>query len=139
MGATTVPGPWLSPASSLILAAVGVAAFHVACEFEAAAALVVVYLGCLFGLARVKSSRWAFYLGLGIGFAIAAGQIRFFLDIFGWGAVGLWAILGIWIAFFLLLSHIVVSRWPRFGVLGNLANCRSARPGDGVGPFSRTA
>ncbi len=110
-------GPWLSSRTSLVLAAVAVAAFHVACDVEAAAALVVIYLGCLFLLARVKSPRWAFYLGLGIGFAIAAGLLRFFLGIFGWGCIGLWAIFGIWIAFFLLLSRIVVGRWPRYGVL----------------------
>lgn len=53
----------------------------------------------------------------GIGFAIAAGQLRFFLGIFGWGCVGLWAIFGIWIAFFLLLSRIVMELWPRYGLL----------------------
>jgi apolipoprotein N-acyltransferase len=108
---------WLSPSMSLALAVAGVAAFHVACEFEAAAAVVVVYLACLFRLAWVKSPRWAFYLGLTIGFTIAALQLSFFLDVFGWAAVGLWAILGLWIAFFLLLSRIVVGRCPRYGAL----------------------
>jgi apolipoprotein N-acyltransferase len=116
-GNEIVVGPYLSPASSLVLGATAVVAFHLACEYEAAAALVVVYLGCLFLLARAKSSRWAFYLGLGIGFFIAASQLRFFFGIFGWACAGLWAIFGIWIAFFLLLSRIVVVRWPRYGVL----------------------
>ncbi len=109
--------PWLSPVISLPLAVAGVAAFHVAYEYEAAAVVVVIYLASLFQLAWVPSPRWAFYLGLVMGFTIAALQLRFFLDVFGWVAVGLWAILGLWTAFFLLLSRIVVSRWPRYGAL----------------------
>jgi apolipoprotein N-acyltransferase len=102
---------------SLTLAAAGVAAFHVAYEFEAAGALIVVYLACLYRLAWVSSPRLAFYLGLAIGSAIAALQLQFLFGIFGWAAAGLWAILGLWIAFFLLLSRIVVGRWPRYGAL----------------------
>ncbi|MGE5190855.1 MAG: nitrilase-related carbon-nitrogen hydrolase [Deltaproteobacteria bacterium] len=109
--------PWISPATSLVLAAVGVAAFHVAYEFEAAAPAIVVYLACLFRLAWVRSPRWAFYLGLAIGTALATGQLWFFHEVFGWAAAGLWAILGLWIGFFLLLSRIVVARWPRYGAL----------------------
>src|SRR4029077_17134955 len=108
---------WLSTRASLFLGAVAVAAFEIAAEFEAAAPLVIVYLACLFALARVKSTRWAFYLGLVIGWSIAALQLQFFVDVFGWAAVGLWAIFGIWIAFFVLLPRIVVGRWPQYGVL----------------------
>jgi len=108
---------WLSTRASLSLAAAAVAAFEIAAEFEAAAPFVIVYLVCLFALARVQSTRWAFYLGLAIGWSIAALQLQFFVDVFGWAAVGLWAIFGIWIAFFLLLSRVVVGRWPVYGVL----------------------
>lgn len=60
---------------SLVLAAAGAAAFHVACEFEAAAGVIVVYLACLFRLAWVKSPRWAFYLGLGICYDLSYGRV----------------------------------------------------------------
>jgi hypothetical protein len=66
---------WLSTRASLFLGSVAVAAFETAAEFEAAAPVVMVYLACLFALARVKSTRWAFYLGLAIGWSIAAGTL----------------------------------------------------------------
>jgi apolipoprotein N-acyltransferase len=113
----TMEPRWLSTRASLLLGAAAVATFEIAAEFEAAAPVVIVYLACSFALARVKSTRWAFYLGLAIGWAIAALQLQFFVDLFGWAAVGLWAGFGIWIAFFLLLSRIVVGRWPLYGVL----------------------
>jgi apolipoprotein N-acyltransferase len=108
---------WISTRASLLLAAAAVAAFEIAAEFEAAAPLVIVYLACLVALAWVRSPRRAFYLGLEIGASIAALQLGFFVGVFGWAAVGLWAIFGIWIAFFLLLSRVVVGRFPRYGVL----------------------
>jgi apolipoprotein N-acyltransferase len=107
----------MSVKSSLLLAAAAVAAFFAAYEFEAAGVAIVVYLACLYRLAWVRSPRWAFYLGLSIGSIIAAGQLWFFHDVFGWAAAGLWAILGLWIALDLLLSRIVVARWPRCGAL----------------------
>jgi apolipoprotein N-acyltransferase len=108
---------WLSNTAALSLAAMAVIVFHVAYEFEAAAALIIVYLACLYRLAWVKSPRRAFYLGVAIGTATAAGQLWFFQGVFGWAAIGLWAILGLWIGSFLLLSRIVVARWPSYGAL----------------------
>jgi apolipoprotein N-acyltransferase len=112
-----VNSPWISVKTSLLLAAAAAAAFFAAYEFEAAGALIVVYLACLYRLAWVRSARWAFYLGLAIGTATAAGQLWFFQAIFGWGAIGLWAILGVWLGLFLLLSRMIVGRWPRHGAL----------------------
>jgi apolipoprotein N-acyltransferase len=114
---TSVTPRWFSNATALSLAAMAVIVFHVAYEFEAAAALIVVYLACLYRLAWVKTPRWAFYAGLTIGTATAAGQLWFFQGVFGWAAIGLWAILGLWMAAFLLLSRIVVARWPRWCAL----------------------
>jgi apolipoprotein N-acyltransferase len=109
--------PWLSARWSLLIAAAGVASFFVAYEVEAAGAAIIGYLACLYWLAWAPSPRWAFYLGLAIGSTVAAGQLWFFHDLFGWAAAGLWAILGLWIALYLLLSRIVVARWPRCGAL----------------------
>jgi apolipoprotein N-acyltransferase len=112
-----VNSPWISAKTSLLLTAAAVAAFFAAYEFAAAGAVIVVYLVCLYRLAWVKSARRAFYLGLTIGTVTAAGQLWFFQGIFGWAAIGLWAILGLWIAAFLLLSRIVIGRWPHYGSL----------------------
>lgn len=96
-------------------ALVAVAAFHLAYLFEAAGGLIVLYLGALFALAWVPSSRWAFYLGLAIGIAIAGPQLWFFQGIFGPAACALWAVLGVWLGLFLLLAHQAVVRWPTRG------------------------
>jgi apolipoprotein N-acyltransferase len=106
---------WLSTQAALLLAALAVGAFHLAYEVDAAGLAVVVYLACLFQLAWVQSPRFAFYLGLAIGMAGAAVQLAFFFDIFGPAGVALWGIIGLWIALYLLLSRIVVARWPRWG------------------------
>jgi apolipoprotein N-acyltransferase len=77
----------------------------------------VIYLTCMSRLAWVKSSRVAFYVGLAIGFTIASIHLQFMRGLFGPASIGLWAIFGIWIAFYLLLARIVVGRWPRYGAL----------------------
>jgi len=100
-------------AIALVVAAVG--CFHLACLVEPAGIVVVGYLASIYALAWVKTARWAFYLGLGIGTLIAAPQLWFFESIFGPAAVGLWAILGVWIGLFLLFSHQAVRRWPVAG------------------------
>lgn len=97
------------------LALIAVAAFHVAYLFERLAGVIVVYLACLFLLAWVGSSRWAFYLGMAIGISVAAPHLWFFQEIFGPAAVGLWAVFGVWTGLYLLLAHLVVTRWPRAG------------------------
>ncbi len=110
---------WLSPKKSWILAALAVVVTirrrrRPTLRMKAA---VVVYLACLFSLAWVKTTRMAFYLGFVIGSSIAALQLWFFFEIFGPAAVGLWAILGLWVAFYVLLSRIVVERWPNGGLV----------------------
>ena len=112
-----VNAKWLSTTAALLLAVVAVASICLAYEYEAAGGASVIYLACLWWLAYVKSSRVAFYLGLAIGFAIASIHLQFMHGLFGPAAIGLWAIFGIWIGFFLLLARIVVGRWPRYGAL----------------------
>jgi apolipoprotein N-acyltransferase len=108
---------WLSAPSALATGAAAAASFYAAYQWESAAGLVVLYLACMFRLAWVRSTRWAFYLGLTIGFLIAASQLGFFAGIFGPAAVGLWLVFGLWHAFFLLMARSAVGRWPKFGVL----------------------
>lgn len=102
--------------SVCLLTPTAVGAFQLAYFREQYAYAVLVYLGCLFALAWAPSARWAFYAGLAIGMGVAAPQLWFFLDIFGPGAIGLWGVFAIWIAFAVLLSQIVVSRWPARGM-----------------------
>ncbi|MBI3863416.1 MAG: hypothetical protein HY290_16115, partial [Planctomycetia bacterium] len=108
---------WHGTKTTWLLTVLAVAAFEAAYEYETAAGLIVVYLACLFSLAWVKTPRRAFYLGLAIGTATAGLQLTFFYGIFGPMAMGLWAILGLWIALFLLLARIVVERWPHRGAM----------------------
>jgi len=115
--AAIVDPKWLSTKAILLLAITAVASICVAYEYEAAGGGVVIYLACLSRLAWVRSSRVAFYLGLTIGFAIGSIHLQFMRGLFGPAAIGLWAIFGIWIGFFLLLARIAVGRWPRYGVL----------------------
>ena len=92
-----------------------VGAFHLAYEWEIAGGLVAVYLVALYSLAWVRTARWAFYLGLAIGFAVTAPQLSFFVTVFGSAAIGLWLTLALWTAFYLLLAHLAVQRYPRVG------------------------
>ena len=89
---------WLSPTAALTTAALAVLAFHAAYQWPIAGGLVVIYLACLYCLAWVPTTRWAFYLGLAIGFLVAAPQLRFLVGIFGPAAVGLWLALGLWLS-----------------------------------------
>ena len=57
----------LSLAKALALVPVAVAAFTLAYNFSALSFLIVVYLFCLLGLARLGTSRRAFYFGLATG------------------------------------------------------------------------
>jgi hypothetical protein len=117
----------LTTGRALALAGVAVGAFHLACLVEAAAIVVLFFLGSMYALAWVKSARWAFYLGLSIGTLIAAPQLWFFESIFGPAAIGLWAILGVWIGLFLLFSHHAVTRFSKRTVSASL---RLAHTGD---------
>ncbi len=108
---------WLSWKATLLLAMTSIASICLAYEYESAGGAVIIYLACLSRLAWVRSSRVAFYVGLAIGFVIASTHLQFMHGLFGPAAGALWAIFGIWIAFFLLSARIVVARWPRYGVL----------------------
>lgn len=117
MNATCDSPRWLSTPAALSIAALAVSSLHAAYTWTSAGVVVVVYLAGMYRLAWVKSTRWAFYLGLGVGLAVAAPRLFFFAGIFGPAAVGLWLVLGLWHAAFLLVARSAVGTWPRIGPL----------------------
>jgi apolipoprotein N-acyltransferase len=105
--------PFLRSRTAVIVAVLGVAAFHLAYEFPALSFLMGVFCFCMIQLGRVRTARGAFYLGLAIGMALYAPQLWFFVGIFKAAAIGLWMICAIWLGLFLVLSRACVNRLPR--------------------------
>jgi apolipoprotein N-acyltransferase len=97
-------------------AAAAVACFHLAYEVDALRGLMLGFLYCLVPLARLGTNRKAFYLGLGIGFAIYAPQLLFFWSIFQGGAIALWGVLAFWVGLFILLSRQALLQFGRKGL-----------------------
>ncbi len=91
---------------ALVYMLTAVAAFTLAYSFNAASFLIVVYLYCLISLARVKTSRQAFYFGLGVGMLAYPIQATFFWNIFGPTAIALWFVLAFWLGLFVMLSRL---------------------------------
>jgi apolipoprotein N-acyltransferase len=98
-------------------AAAAVASFHLAYEFDLLRGLIVVFLFSLVSLARLNTNRKAFYVGLGIGFALYAPQLAFFWGIFGTAAIALWLVLAFWVGLFLLLSRQAFLHFGRAALL----------------------
>jgi hypothetical protein len=66
-----------------VIATIGaIVGFHLAYTFGPLSFLIIVYLFCMFLLARVKSTRIALYLGMFIGLATFAPHLAFFFEIF---------------------------------------------------------
>lgn len=110
--ATSPHGDFLTARMTLLATLGAITSFHLAYTFGSLSFLIIIYLFCLFLLARVKSTRIAFYLGMFIGLATFAPKLAFFFKIFGPGAIALWLVGGVWIAAFLLTARSCV------GVLG---------------------
>src|SRR5205085_9098284 len=89
---------------ALLVAAGGVAAFHLAWAFAPLSALIVGYLYCLCLLAALPTPGKAFCFGLAIGYAVYAPHLAFFWTIFGWPAVALWTVLAFWLGLFVALA-----------------------------------
>jgi acyl-[acyl-carrier-protein]-phospholipid O-acyltransferase / long-chain-fatty-acid--[acyl-carrier-protein] ligase len=102
----------LAKGPALWLAVIAVGAFHLSFLYPPCAAFIAVFLGCLFQLSRLATTRQAFYTGLSIGFAVYAPELGFFWKIFGASALGLWLILALWLALFLLLARTCRARFP---------------------------
>jgi apolipoprotein N-acyltransferase len=63
------------------------------------------YLVFLVQLARLKTTRQSFYVGLLTGLLCAAPELSFFWRIFGPAAIPLWLVLAFWTALFVALIH----------------------------------
>jgi apolipoprotein N-acyltransferase len=106
---------YLSVLSTLWFALAAILSFHLAYTVACCQILILVFLYCLFRLAQARTTRQAFYTGLGIGLAIYAPQLSFFWNIFQVGAIPLWLVLSLWLAFFPLLGR---ACFQRFGLVG---------------------
>ena len=69
------------------------------------------YIVCLVQLARLRTTRQSFCAGLLVGLVCFGPQLECFWRIFGPGAIALWAILALWIALFVSLTHAALVRF----------------------------
>ena len=110
--------PSLPFKETALLACGAVAACQLAYTFKTCSFLVVIYLYCLFQLARVKTTRLAFYLGLAIGLLAYAPQSMFLWNIFGAAAIHTLAHSGLLgSALFLALARLCLARLGRVPAL----------------------
>jgi apolipoprotein N-acyltransferase len=100
--------------SKAVLLVVGAAAcFHAAytpANPGPLALLIVGYVVCLVQLARLRTTRQSFYTGLLTGLICFGPQLGFFWRLFGPAAIALWAVLAVWIALFIALTHVGLAR-----------------------------
>ncbi|HVX87024.1 MAG TPA: nitrilase-related carbon-nitrogen hydrolase [Phycisphaerae bacterium] len=111
---SAVQGPRLT---AMVWALAAVGSFHAAYAMPAFFPLMVIFAAGTAGAAWIDSARGAFWLGLGIGFAIYAPHLFFFARIFHFFAISLWLILAVWVGFFVLLAHYARRRFPRWASL----------------------
>lgn len=88
-----------------MLAALTAIGYWCAFSLHAGPAAILLSLPCLFCLARVRTSRQAFYVGLAVGIAMYAPHLLFFKAVFGPRGLLLWLIAGFPIGIFLLLLN----------------------------------
>ena len=69
---------------------------------------IVGYVFCLVQLARLRTTRQCFYVALATGFACYAPQLGFFWRLFGPAAIALWLVLALWLALFVVLTHLAI-------------------------------
>ena len=69
---------------------------------------IVGYVISLVQLARLRTTRQCFYVALATGFACYAPQLGFFWNIFGPAAIALWLVLALWLALFVVLTHLAI-------------------------------
>src|ERR1039457_6650258 len=74
------------------------------------ALFIVGYVVCLVQLAQLRTTRQSFYTGLLTGLLCVAPQLECFWRIFGPAAIALWAVLALWIALFVALAHVALTR-----------------------------
>lgn len=106
---------YLRAATAIVYGLTAIVSFHLAYTIEHCQILIALFAYCLFQLARVQTTRQAFYIGLAIGFAIYAPHLSFFWNLFGPAAIPLWLILSLWLALFVLMGRACVGRLGFFG------------------------
>ena len=116
MNATSEPNPGFTPITwkrAGLLALIAVVCFHVAYTPTPARSgllsfAIVGYVICLVQLARLRTTRQCFYVTMLVGFACFAPQLGFFWNIFGPAAIALWLVLALWLALFVVLTHLAI-------------------------------
>ncbi len=94
-----------------LLALAAVACFQLAytpAQSGLLAFAIVGYVICLVQLARLHTTRQCFYVALAVGFACYGPQLGFFWNIFGPAAIALWLVLALWLALFVVLTHLAI-------------------------------
>jgi hypothetical protein len=108
------PSESLSWKRSFLNAALSVVCFNAAyfsTRLPATGFLIFGYAYFLTKLTDQPTVRRAFYFGLAVGFACAAGQAFFFWNIFGARAAILWLIFGFWIGVYAAITFGCIRRW----------------------------
>ena len=94
------------------------ACFHLAYASASLCWFMLGYLFCLLQLTRLPTKRQAFYFGLAVGFFTAAPQLTCFWVIFGPAALALWFVLALWVALFVTITRLCLTRFqPRLLLL----------------------
>ena len=94
-----------------LFALIAVVCFHLAYTTTKLGLLSLAIVGYVIGLvqlARLRTTRQCFYIGLATGFACFTPQLGFFWSIFGGAAIALWLVLALWIALFVVLTHLAI-------------------------------
>jgi apolipoprotein N-acyltransferase len=94
-----------------LLALIAVVCFHVAytpAQSGLLAFAIIGYVICLVQLARLRTTRQCFYVTMMVGFTCFAPQLGFFWNIFGPAAIALWLVLALWLALFVVLTHLAI-------------------------------
>ena len=94
-----------------LFALIAVVCFHLAYTPAKSGLLSLAIVGYVIGLvqlARLRTTRQCFYIGLVTGFACFAPQLSFFWGIFSGAAIALWLVLALWIALFVVLTHLAI-------------------------------
>jgi apolipoprotein N-acyltransferase len=114
MNASKSSAKTLSWKKSLLWLALAVICFQIAYSFikiPATSLFIFGYVYFLIQLTNQPTVRRAFYFGLAVGFANAAGQAFFFWNIFSAAAIVLWLVFGFWIGLFTAISCGCIRRW----------------------------
>ena len=75
------------------------------------ALFIVGYVVCVVQLARLRTTRQSFYVGVLTGLLCYGPQLGFFWRIFGPAAIALWLVLAFWLALFVALAHVALVRF----------------------------